>query len=92
MSERRTYGTSRPSLGAQVLAPHPSSPRENRSLKKGLGIHLDVPDALLPDVGDQPILRYRNVLGCYCKIQGPSDASDPAAALQVAEFIEPFVP
>ena len=31
MSRRRTSGSSRPSLGVQVLAVFPSFPRENRS-------------------------------------------------------------
>ena len=60
-SGRRMSGTSRPSLGCgfcPLLLHFPSI----SLFKISLGMHLEVPDILLPDVDDQPILVL--VIGC----------------------------
>ena len=58
MSGRRTSGTSKPSLGVQVLAVFFFSfSRENRSSKK----RLEVPDILLPNVRGLLILGVGGV-------------------------------
>ena len=54
MSGRRTSGTSRPSLGAQVLAVFSSFPSGKGQFKKCLGKRLEVPDILLPDIRGLP--------------------------------------
>ena len=50
MSARRTSGTSRPSLGAQVLAVFSFISKGKSQFKKCLGKRLDFPDILLPDI------------------------------------------
>ena len=50
MSGRRTSGSSRPSLGVQVLAVFSFFSLGNSQFEKCLGEHLEVPDILLPDI------------------------------------------
>ena len=50
MSGRRTSGSSRPSLGVQVLAVFSFISWGKPQFKKSLGKHLEVPDVLLPDI------------------------------------------
>ena len=51
MSGRRTSGTSRASLGAQVLAFFSFVSQGKSQFQKCLGNRLEVPDILLPDIG-----------------------------------------
>ena len=54
MSGRRTSGPGvLPHL--RLLPSYPSFSGENSSSKKRVGVHLEVPDVHLPDVGDQPM-------------------------------------
>ena len=48
-------GTSRPSLGAQVLAVFSFVSKEKSQFRKCLGKRLEVPDILLPDIRSLPI-------------------------------------
>ena len=50
MSGRRTSGTSRPSLGVQVLAVFSFISWGKSQSQEGLGKRLEVPDVLLPDI------------------------------------------
>ena len=50
MSGRRTSGSSRPSLGVQVLAVFSFVSRGKSQFEKCLGEHLELPDILLPDI------------------------------------------
>ena len=50
MSGRRTSGSSRPSLGVQVLAVFSFISKGKSQFKRCLGKRLEVPDILLPDV------------------------------------------
>ena len=63
MSARRTSGTSKPNLGAQILAFFSFISYQKSQFKKCLG-RLDVPDILLPDVRglliDGPAIRNVN--------------------------------
>ena len=66
MFGRRTSGTSRPSLGAQVLVVFSFIPWGKSHFKKCLGKRLEVPDILLPDI--------RGLLTCLpmlCFQEGP---------------------
>ena len=56
MSGRRMSGTSRPSLGAQVLAVFPSFLRGKSQFKKCLERRLEVSAILLPEICHQPML------------------------------------
>ena len=62
-SDKRMPGTSRPSLGQKVFAFFSSFPRKLH-LKKSLGIHLESPDILVPDVGDRPNSGHFQVTVC----------------------------
>ena len=53
MSRRRTFGTSRPSLGAQVFVFFLHFPGRI-GVQKMFGKRLEVPDILLPDIHEQP--------------------------------------
>ena len=56
MSGRRTSGTSRPSLGVQVLAVFSFLLRKSQ-FDKCLGEHVEVPDIRLPDI--RTLLNFR---------------------------------
>ena len=49
MFERRTSGTSRPSLGLKSSPPFPPFPQGKSQFNRSLGVYLEVPDTLLPD-------------------------------------------
>ena len=53
----------------RVLPSSPSFPKQIRTSNKNLGIHLEVPDIILPEVSDQPSeLRVR----CQIKVAPPN--------------------
>ena len=60
-SGRRMSGTSRPSLRQKGFAFFSFIFQAKLRFKRSLGIHLGVPDILLPDIGDQPILSCSRV-------------------------------
>ena len=74
-SGRRTSGSSRPSVGVQVLAVFSFISYGKSQFEKFLAKHLEVPDILLPDI--RGLLRYfwaaksRTVLGTLCGIFVP---------------------
>ena len=58
MSGRRTSGTSRLSLGVQVLAAFSSISEGKWQFKECLGKRLEVPDILLTDVRGLPTIGH----------------------------------
>ena len=61
MSGRRTSGTSRPSLGVQVLALFSLISWRKLQFEDCLGKRLEVPDILLPDIRDHPMIKSRTI-------------------------------
>ena len=58
MSGRRTFGSSRPSLGVQVPATFSFISSGKSQFKKCLGKRLEVPDILLPDIRGRLFLGW----------------------------------
>ena len=61
MSGRRTSGSSRPSLGVQVLVVFSFISQGKSQFKRCLGKCLEVPDILLPDIRGLLIFKFRRV-------------------------------